>query len=180
MLSRHFAMNLLRNLALSPTGSLARRSAAFARKTFVGTWRCCWRLRLRNALKASWSEGPVSRSASSWPLAAIRGAMGCGHWDERVRRGQAAPRRQSDGCGLPCAKTGLPCDGRSVRHRHRLPPGNSQRHSSSRAALAAIHGPSRRPQRLGRRLQRNPHQASGGKALASWASGTKARPTMGR
>ena len=28
--------------------------------------------------------------------------------------------------------------------------------------------------------KRNPHQASGGKALASWASGTKARPTMGR
>ena len=24
--------------------------------------------------------------------------------------GQAAPRRQSDGYGLPCAKTGLPCD----------------------------------------------------------------------
>ena len=177
-------MNLERSRALSPAGSFARRAAAFARSSFVGTWRCCWRFRIRNCLKASWSDGPSLSSASSWPLAVIsaRGAMGCGHWAayERVRRGQAAPRRQSDGCGLPCAKTGLPCDGRSVRHKHRLPPGNSQRHSSSRAAIAATHGPSRRPQRLGRRLQRNPHQASGGKALASWASGTKARPTMGR
>ena len=71
-------MNLERSRALSPAGSFARRAAAFARSSFVGTWRCCWRFRIRNCLKASWSEGPVSRSASSWPLAAIRGAMGGG------------------------------------------------------------------------------------------------------
>ena len=71
-------MNFVRSRALSPIGSAARRAAALARKTFVGTWRCCWRLRLRNCLNASWSDGPVSRSASSWPLAAIKGAMGGG------------------------------------------------------------------------------------------------------
>ena len=91
MFSMHFAMNLGRSLALSPAGSAARRAAALARKTFVGTWRCCWRFRIRNCLNASWRDGPVSRSASSWPLAAIsaKGAMGCGHWAayERVRRG---------------------------------------------------------------------------------------------
>ena len=91
MLSMHFAMNLDRSLALSPAGSAARRAAAFARNSFVGTWRCCWRFLMRNCLKASWSEGPSLSSASSWPLAAIsaRGAMGCGHWAayERVRRG---------------------------------------------------------------------------------------------
>ena len=113
MLSRHFAMNFVRSLALSPAGSAARRSAALRRKTFVGTWRCCWRLRLRNCLKASWSEGPsLSSASSSWQLAAIsaRGAMGCGQPTSESDEGQAAPRRQSDGYGLPCAKTGLPCD----------------------------------------------------------------------
>jgi len=91
MLSRHLSMNFVRSRALSPIGSAARRSAALRRKTFVGTWRCCWRFLIRNCLKASWSDGPSFRSASSWPLAAIsaRGAMGCGHWAayERVRRG---------------------------------------------------------------------------------------------
>ena len=137
MLSMHFAMNLDRNLALSPAGSAARRSAAFSLNSFVGTWRCCWRFRIRNCLKASWSDGPVSRSASSWPLAVIsaRGAMGCGHW------AAYAPRRQSDGYGLPCAKTGLPCDGRSVRHRHRLPPGKFQRHTLAEPLSQRSMGP---------------------------------------
>ena len=156
MLSRHFAMNLLRNLALSPAGSFARRSAAFARSSFVGTWRCCWRFRIRNCLKASWSDGPVSRSASSWPLAAIRGAMGCGHWAayERVRRGS---RGAAKAVGRLWA---------AVRHRHRLPPGAGQipNDASRAAAIAAIHGPSCRPQRLGRRL-RSRTEASGRKAL---------------
>ena len=65
MFSRHFAMNLDRNLALSPAGSAARRAAAFSLNSFVGTWRCCWRFLMRNALKASWSDGPSFRSASS-------------------------------------------------------------------------------------------------------------------
>ncbi len=78
MLSMHFAMNLDRSRALSPVGSAARRSAARRRNSFVGTWRCCWRFRIRNCLKASWSDGPSLRSASSWPLAAIKGAMGGG------------------------------------------------------------------------------------------------------
>ena len=78
-------MNLLRNLALSPAGSAARRAAAFSLNSFVGTWRCCWRFRIRNCLKASWSDGPSLSSASSWPLAAMRGAM-------RARRAAAAAR----------------------------------------------------------------------------------------
>ena len=84
-------MNLLRSLALSPAGSFARRAAAFARSSFVGTWRCCWRFRIRNCLKASWSDGPSLSSASSWPLAAIKGAM--------RRRGQRTDSRR-DTVGL--------------------------------------------------------------------------------
>ena len=153
MLSRHLPMNFVRNLALSPAGSFARRSAALRRKTFVGTWRCCWRFRIRNCLKASWSDGPVSRSASSsWPLAAIsaRGAMGCGQPTSESDEGQAAPRRQSDGYGLPC-DTGTDCPAA----------GQIPNDSSRAAAIAAIHGHSYRPQRLGRRLQfqGNPHQS---------------------
>ena len=45
-------------------GSFARRAAAFARSSFVGTWRCCWRFRIRNCLNASWSDGPSLSSAS--------------------------------------------------------------------------------------------------------------------
>ena len=125
MFSMHFPMNLDRSRALSPVGSFARRSAALRRKTFVGTWRCCWRFRIRNCWKASWSDGPGSRSASSWPLAAIsaRGAMGCGHWAayERVRRG-------SDGAAKTAGRlwAAVRRDGAAVRHRHRLPPGAGQ------------------------------------------------------
>ena len=119
MLSMHFAMNLDRNLALSPAGSAARRSAAFARSSFVGTWRCCWRFRIRNCLKASWSEGPVSRSASSWPLAVIsaRGAMGCGLLGSTSESDEVRRRREDSrtvvGCRARrrgCRATGAACD----------------------------------------------------------------------
>ena len=142
MLSRHLSMNFVRNLALSPAGSFARRSAARRRSSFVGTLVFCWRLRLRNFLNASWSEGPVSRSSSCcWPLAAIKGAMGCGQPTSESVEGQAAPRRQSDGYGLPC-DTGTDC----------RPAGQIPNDASRAAAIAAIHEPPCRPQQLGRRL----------------------------
>ena len=152
MLSMHFAMNLDRSLSLSPVGSFARRSAARRRSSFVGTWRCCWRFRIRNCLKASWSDGPVSRSASSWPLAAIKGAMGCGHWAayERVRRGSGGAAKTAGRLWAAVRE-----DGAAVRQSHRLPPGAGQipNDASRAAAIAAIHGPSCGPQRLGLRLR---------------------------
>ena len=164
MLSRHLSMNFVRNLALSPTGSAARRSAARRRSSFVGTLVFCWRFLMRNCLNASWSDGPVSRSASSsWPLAfmSASGAMGCGHWAayERVRRGSGGAAKTAGRLWAAVRQ--------DVRHRHRLP-GNIPTTLGRAAAIAAIHGPSCRPQRLGRRLQfqGNPYQASGRKALA--------------
>ena len=182
MLSMHFAMNLERSLSLSPTGSFSRRAAAFARSSFVGTLVFCWRFLSRNCLKASWSEGPSLSSASSWPLAAIRGAMGCGHWAayERVRRGSGgaaktvgrlwaavredgAVRRAQRTTQAPTAAGQYPNDtplAEPLSQRSMGPPaGRSGSVDASRATRT---------------------KASGGKALASWASGTKARPTMGR
>ena len=145
MLSMHFAMNLDRNLALSPAGSAARRSAAFSLNSFVGTWRCCWRFRIRNCLKASWSDGPVSRSASSWPLAVIsaRGAMGCGLGSLPASPTRVRRRREGSRTVMGCRAMG-----------HRLPPGAGQipNDASRAAAIAAIHEPPCRPQQLGRRL----------------------------
>ena len=177
-------MNLLRNLALSPTGSAARRSAAFSLNSFVGTWRCCWRFRIRNCLKASWSEGPVSRSASSWPLAVIsaRGAMGCGLLGSlRVsptRSGGAAKTVgrlwaavREDGAAVRRAQHDTGTDWRrEIPNDTPLAEPLSQRSMGLPPAAAARSTPPRATRT----------EASGRKALASWASGTKARPTMGR
>ena len=115
MFSRHLPMNFVRNLALSPAGSFARRSAARRRSSFVGTLVFCWRFRIRNCLKASWSDGPVSRSASSWPLAAIKGAMGCGLGSLRASPTRVRRRREGSrtvmGCRAPrrgCRATQAP------------------------------------------------------------------------
>ena len=77
-----------------------------------------------------------------WSLGSLRASP------TRVRRRRG---RQSDGYGLPCAKTGLPCDpGTDCRPAQ----GNFPTTPPSRAAaIAAIHEPPCRPRRLSRRLQ---------------------------
>ena len=104
MLSRHFAMNFSRSRALSPAGSAARRSAALRRKTFVGTWRCCWRFLMRNCLNASCSDGASLSSASSWPLAVIsaRGAMGCGLLGSTSESDEVRRRREDSRTVVGC------------------------------------------------------------------------------
>ena len=179
MLSRHLSMNFVRSRALSPIGSAARRAAAFARSSFVGTWRCCWRFLMRNCLKASWSDGPVSRSASSWPLAVIsaRGAMGCGHWAayERVRRGSGGAAKTVGRLWAAVRQDGAAVHTGTDRRREipndtPLAEPLSQRSMGPPAGRSGSVDASSAPRT----------EASGGKALASWASGTKARPTMGR
>ena len=169
MLSMHFAMNLDRSLSLSPVGSFARRSAARRRSSFVGTWRCCWRFRIRNCLKASWSEGPVSRSASSWPLAAIRGAMGGGHWAayERVRRGSRGCRARRRGCRA----TGAACD-TGTDCRREIPNDTPLAEPLSQRSMGPPAGRSGWVDACAPRATRT--KASGGKALASQAGAAKA------
>ena len=83
---------------------------------------------------------------------------------ERVRRGSGGAAKTVGRLWAAVRE-----DGAAVRHRHRLPPGAGQipNDASRAAAAAAIHGPSYRPQRLGRRLQfrATRTKASGCKAL---------------